>query len=129
MIGHIGDKYDQSFQLSPGRKSLSMSNLVGDEEDGDRTRTSSVISSCIRSSAGSNPNISSQTSNLHRMKAFLSSKNLDHVQISLTSKQRRSGSEGELAVRSKFRECLHPDDPGMISAIVKKKFYGICPLN
>ena len=89
-----------------------MSNLVGDEEDGEHTRTSSLISSCIRSTAGSNPNISSSISNLHRMKTFLSSKQLDQVQISLTSKQRRTGSEGELAVRSKFRECLHPEDPG-----------------
>ena len=92
-----------------------MSNLVGDEEDGEHTRTSSVISSCIRSNAGSNPNISSSTSNLLRMKAFLSFKQLDQVQISLTSKQRRTGSEGELAIRSKFRECLHPEDPGKIA--------------
>ena len=52
------------------------------------------------------------------MKAFLSSKQLDQVQISLISKQkirnsiRGTGSEGELAIRSKYRDNLHPEDPG-----------------
>ena len=97
-----------------------MSNLVADDEDGDVTRASSVISSCRRSTAGSNPNISGSVSNLHRMKAFLSAKNLDQVQISLISKQkirnamRGTGSEGELSVQHKIRENLHPEDPGKI---------------
>ena len=95
-----------------------MSNLIGENDDGELTRASSVMSSYQRSAAGSNPNLSSSSSNLNRMKAFLSSKQLDQVQISLISKQkirnsiRGTGSEGELAVRSKYRENLHPEDPG-----------------
>ena len=96
-----------------------MSNLIGENDDGDLTRASSVLSSYQgRSGAGSNPNLSSSSSNLNRMKTFLSSKQLDQVQISLISKQkirssiRGTGSEGELAVRSKYRENLHPEDPG-----------------
>ena len=96
-----------------------MSNLIGENDDGDLTRASSVLSSYQgRSGAGSNPNLSSSSSNLNRMKAFLSSKQLDQVQISLISKQkirnsiRGTGSEGELAIRSKYRDNLHPEDPG-----------------
>ena len=117
--GYNKDDYEKSFVLSPGRKSLSMSNLIGENEDGDMTRASSVMSSYQRSAAGSNPNISSSSSNLNRMKAFLSSKQLDQVQISLITKQklrrsiRGTGSEGELSIRSKYRDNLHPDDPGM----------------
>ena len=101
-----------------------MSNLVGDDEDGDVTRTSSVISSCHRGAAGSHSDISTSVSNLHRMKAFLSSKHLDQVQISLVSKQkvrnllRGTGSEGELASRPKTRESLHPEDPGKTTVFV-----------
>ena len=97
-----------------------MSNLVADDEEGDVTRTSSVISSCHRSTTGSNPNISGSVSNLHRMKTFLSAKHLDKVQISLISKQsirnaiRGTGSESELSVPQKIRENLHPEDPGKI---------------
>ena len=117
-IGYDRDEFDGSFVLSSGMKSLSMSNLIGENDDGDQTRASSVMSSYYRSATGSNPNISSSSSNLTRMKAFLSSKQLDQVQISLISKQRirnsirGTGSEGELSIRSKYRENLHPEDPG-----------------
>ena len=123
-IGYAIDGVNQSFLLSPGRKSLSMSNLIGENDDGDQTRASSVLSSYQRSAAGSNPNISSSSSNLSRMKAFLSSKQLDKVQISLISKQkirnsiRGTGSEGELSIRSKYRENLHPEDPGTCLAMI-----------
>ena len=109
---------DASFNLSAGQKSLSMSNLVGGPEDVNTTRTSSVISSCQRDTTGSSYDISSSMSNLHRMKAFLSSKHLDQVQISILSKQRvrsilrGAGSEGELAVRSKSQQCLRPEYRG-----------------
>ena len=73
---------------------------------------------CHRGTTGSHSDISTSASNLHRMKAFLSSKHLDQVQISLVSKQKvrnilnGAGSEGELAARPKIRECLRPEDPG-----------------
>ena len=120
----IGYDNDRSFVLSPGRKSFSMSNLVGDHEDGDVTRTSSVLSSCQHGTTGSNLDVSTSMSNLHRMKAFLSLKHLDQVQISLVSKQKvrnilnGAGSEGELvATRPKIRECLRPEDRGKINFI------------
>ena len=119
-IGYNRDDFDRSFVLSSGMKSLSMSNLIGENDDGDQTRASSVMSSYYRSATGSNPNISSSSSNLTRMKAFLSSKQLDQVQISLISKQRirnsirGTGSEGELSIRSRYRENLHPEDPGTL---------------
>ena len=109
-----------------------MSNLIGENDDGELTRTSSVMSSYQRSAAGSNPNRSSSSSNLNRMKIFLSSKQLDQVQISLISKQkirssiRGTGSEGELAVRSKYRENLHPEDPGQFfveSNLIRVPFF------
>ena len=117
--GKHGDVYDQSFVLSPGRKSLSESNLLADANDDlNATRTSSVMSSYSRSIAGSNSNISSSVLNLSRLKAFRSLKNLDQVQISLKSKRRpRNASEGELSIQSRLRDRLHPEDPGTLRIV------------
>ena len=107
-------KHDHSFVLSPGRKALSMSNLIAEQEESTRMRKSSGTSSGLHN--GSQLNISTSQSNLHRMKAFLSSRNLDHAQISLSVgriKSRNSiGSDSALSVLSKSRDFLHPQDSG-----------------
>ena len=65
------DFYGKSFVLSPGRKSLSMSNIVQDDKNWLHSRRSSVRS---------------------ELKSFLSAKNLDdlHVSVKNTSKSRES---------------------------------------
>ena len=59
---------EQSFLLSPGRKSLSMSNLVMD--------------------ASSTDSSGSKAANAGKMKAFLSSRNLDDLQVCIRPKSR-----------------------------------------
>lgn len=70
------DPYGKSFVLSPGRKSLSMSNIYADDNN---QNSSQLSSNC--------------SSNLSRMKAFLSAKNLDDVQV--TVRQQRSMSKSQ----------------------------------
>ena len=67
----------KSFVLSPGRKSLSMSNLV-------RGADSDLMSSASGCGDPSGPLTKS------KMKAFLSSRNLDELQISIRSSRSKS---------------------------------------
>ena len=118
LVGPHGYEKDLSFIFPPGKKSLSMSNLVGGGDDGDVTCASSVISAHQYGTVGSQSNISTSSSNLHRMKAFLSSKHLEQVQISLVSKHKvrntliATGSDGALSVHPSSTGTLQFGDRG-----------------